>query len=163
MRKIKRSDVLLRLDGTVFIEGESGRQLANVFVRANDNAMKVFRKLAPDIQPGDISIDELGRVRINNAKVSHVARALAESEDPSVVGRAISTDPGAGGVAPADVTAGGDISPPDDVSPADDRDALEVDLFCRDEGPDRDLDIICGRWDEEGEGCDLNFGCGYFS
>lgn len=169
MQKITRKDIMLRLDGVVYIEGEPGRQLANVFIRNNENALSVFRKLAPDIQASDISIDELGRVRINNAKITQVAQALAESEDPSVVGGAISRDPVPADVTPPD-TVVTDAAPSDatdaatDVVPADDPGpALEVDFFCRDPSPGGGLDIICGAWDEEGEGCDVDFGCGYFS
>jgi hypothetical protein len=138
---INREDILMSLDGIVYLEGRSGERIAEAVKRNKRDALGMLRRLAPDLSARQLTIDSAGRVRIKHPKFAELALLLAQEEEPSTTEfRTVVPRPG------------------DDVRPADDDGRAELDFLCPGDGQ---IDLVCGEWQEGDEGCDVNFACGW--
>jgi hypothetical protein len=134
--RIRREDVLMGLDGALYIEGKSKAELAKSVKKNKRTALNLLRKMSPKLQAKDITIDKQGRVKIMNTKISQVAQAIAADKGIKEIGKVIGGKP-----APA---------------PSDDRDN-EVNFICPGDGS---IDLICGSWTPDSDDpCNANFVC----
>ena len=137
--KIRRDDVLMSLDGVLYIEGRSGEKVAEVVKTNKRRALGMLRTFAPNLTARQVSVDSLGRVRINHPKYAEVARLMAADAkaDGKAIGKVLSRRPR--GPAPREF--GG-----------------TVDFFCAGDGG---VDIVCGDFDTDRDDCDVNGFCGW--
>lgn len=128
----------MSLDGVVYVEGRSGEKLAQAVKARKRDALGMLRTFAPDLTARQVTIDAHGRVRIDHPKYAEVARLLASEPkaDGKAIGKVLSRPGGA---------------PPRQLGGT-------IDFICPGEGT---VDIFCGTWDWDRQGCEVNAICGW--
>ena len=82
-RLVKSKDVLLSLEGSVYLEGDSAVRVSKAVKRNKRHVLHVLREVAPTLKARELSIDSSGRVRIDNPKFRELALLMAQPAGPS--------------------------------------------------------------------------------
>lgn len=138
--KIRRDDILMSLDGVLYIEGRSGANVSKIVKDDKRRALGMLRTLVPDLTARQVTIDPHGRVRVNHPKYAEAARVLA-------------ADAKADGKAVGKVFSRARVVPPRAQS-------FDINVICANDF-DSEIDVVCGEIDLDDNECETNYFCGW--
>ena len=138
--KVRRDDILMSLDGVLYIEGSSGAKVSKIVKDDKRRALGMLRTLVPGLTARQVTVDPLGRVRINHPKYAEGARVLAADgkADVKAVGKVFSRPR---------IAAARAVS-------------FDINVICANDF-DSELDVVCGEFDWENDECETNYFCGW--
>lgn len=158
----------------VEVEGTAAMKLASLLISHRDHLIAAARRLDASLKPGDIFLDDAGRVVIHSARIQSMAfeavRIGATPGNPKGLGRLVKRT---GGKIGSDIISSSELASLNTIhSPPTIRgggDIHEANFVCQGHGSspgpeDDSLDLFCGEWDEilDGE-TDINCFCGWGS